>query len=126
MRSIYLEGKPKPVGHYSPAIEHEGIIYVSGQLPIDPETHQAFTGDIETQTEMALRNVETVLKTAGSDLSHVLQMTIFVSDMHLWDAVNRTFARVMGDHRPSRAIIPVNELNFGTKIEIQAIAAVKK
>lgn len=88
------------------------------------ETREPFTGDIGEQTELALRNVEAVLHAAGSDLSHVLQMTIYVSDMELWAAVNAKYAEVMGDHRPARAIVPVKDLHFDTKIEIQAIAAV--
>lgn len=111
-----------PKGHYSPGIEHHGIVYVSGQLPMTLDTREPFTGDIAEQTELALRNVEAVLKEAGSDLSRVMQMTIYVSDMELWGKVNETYARVMGDHRPARAIVPVKELHFGTKIEIQAIA----
>lgn len=86
------------------------------------DTREPFTGDIGEQTELALRNIEAVLKTAGSDLNHVLQMTIYVSDMELWGAVNAKYAEVMGDHRPARAIVPVKDLHFGTKIEIQAIA----
>ncbi len=88
------------------------------------DTREPFTGDIGEQTELALRNVEAVLHAAGSDLSHVLQMTIYVSDMELWGAVNAKYAEVMGDHRPARAIVPVKDLHFDTKIEIQAIAAV--
>ena len=87
------------------------------------DTREPFTGDIGEQTELALRNVEAVLKAAGSDLQHVLQFTIYVSDMELWGAVNAKYAEVMGDHRPARAIVPVKDLHFGTKIEIQAIAA---
>lgn len=86
------------------------------------ETRQPFTGPIEEQTELALRNVEAVLNAAGGDLNDVLQFTIYVSDMELWGAVNATYARVMGDHRPARAIVPVKDLHFDTKIEIQAIA----
>lgn len=87
------------------------------------DTREAFTGDIGEQTELALRNVEAVLKAGGSDLDHVLQFTIYVSDMELWGAVNAKYAEVMGDHRPARAIVPVKDLHFDTKIEIQAIAA---
>ena len=87
------------------------------------DTREPFTGDIGEQTELALRNVEAVLKAAGSDLKHVLQMTIYVSDMELWGAVNAKYSEVMGDHRPARAMIPVKDLHFDTKIEIQAIAA---
>ncbi len=90
------------------------------------DTREPFTGDIDEQTELALRNVEEVLKAAGSDLGHVLQFTIYVSDMALWGAVNAAYARIIGDHRPARAIVPVKDLHFGTKIEIQAIAAKKE
>lgn len=123
MNKIQPENQPLPKGHYSPGVEHNGLVYVSGQLPMSLETREPFTGDIGEQTELALRNVEAVLKTAGSDLNHVLQMTIYVSDMEMWDAVNKKYAEVMGDHRPARAIVPVKDLHFGTKIEIQAIAA---
>ena len=88
------------------------------------DTREPFTGAIEAQTELALRNVEAVLHAAGSDLQNVLQFTIYVSDMELWGEVNAAYARVLGDHRPARAIVPVKDLHFGTKIEIQAIAAV--
>jgi 2-iminobutanoate/2-iminopropanoate deaminase len=122
MKQIQPSYQPIPKGHYSPGIEHHGIVYVSGQLPMDLETREPFTGSIEEQTELALRNVEAVLKAAGSNLSRVMQMTIYISDMELWSQVNEVYARVMGDHRPARAIVPVKELHFGTQIEIQAIA----
>ena len=124
MKIIQPENQPQPKGHYSPGIEHNGLIYVSGQLPMTLDTREPFTGSIEEQTELALRNVEAVLKASSSDLSAVIQMTIYVSHMELWGRVNETYARVMGDHRPARAIVPVKDLHFGTKIEIQAIASV--
>lgn len=124
MKTVQPPNQPTPKGHYSPGIEHDGLIYVSGQLPMDLVTREPFAGDIETQTELALRNVEAVLNAAGSDLNHVLQMTIYVSDIELWGAVNKKYAEIMGDHRPARAIVPVKDLHFDTKIEIQAIAAV--
>jgi len=126
MNVIQPPNQPQPKGHYSPGIEHNGLIYVSGQLPMTLDTREAFTGDIGEQTELALRNVEAVLHTAGSDLNHVLQMTIYVSDMETWGKVNEVYARVMGEHRPARAMIPVKDLHFGTQIEIQAVAAVKE
>lgn len=93
---------------------------------MDLETREPFTGDIGEQTELALRNVEAVLHAAGSDLQHVVQFTIYVSDIELWGKVNETYARIMGDHRPARAIVPVKDLHFDTKIEIQAIAAARE
>lgn len=126
MNKIQPPDQPQPKGHYSPGVEHGGLIFVSGQLPMTLDTREAFTGDIGEQTELALRNVEAVLHAAGSDLGKVLQMTIYVSDMELWDSVNKKYAEVLGDHRPARAIVPVKDLHFGTKIEIQAIAFVKE
>jgi len=123
MKTIQPADQPQPKGHYSPGIEHGGLIYVSGQLPMTLDTREPFTGDIGEQTELALRNVEAVLKAAGSDLSKVLQFTIYVSDIELWGEVNKKYAEMLGDHRPARAIVPVKDLHFDTKIEIQAIAA---
>ena len=122
MKTIQPPDQPQPKGHYSPGIEHGGLIFVSGQLPMTLDTREPFTGSIEEQTELALRNVEAVLKAAGSDLTHVLQFTIYVSDIELWGEVNKKYAEVLGDHRPARAIVPVKDLHFDTKIEIQAIA----
>lgn len=126
MKKIKLPNTPEPKGHYSSAVVHNGLIFVSGQLPRNAQTGAVETGAIEAQTELALRNVEQILLAAGSDLSHVLQFTIYVSDMELWDKVNAIYARVLGEHKPARAIVPVKDLHFGTKIEIQAIAAVRK
>lgn len=122
MKLIQPQNQPQPKGHYSPGVEHGGVIYVSGQLPFDLETREPFTGDIGEQTELALRNVEAVLAAGGSGLDKVLQMTIYVSDMSLWDAVNAAYIKVMGEHKPARAIVPVKDLHFGVSIEIQAIA----
>lgn len=88
-------------------------------------TGEVETGSIEAQTELALRNVEAILLAAGSDLNHVVQMTIYISDIELWGKVNEVYARILGKHKPARAIVPVKDLHFDTKIEIQAMAAVK-
>ncbi len=115
-----------PKGHYSPAVVHNGSVFVSGQLAINAETGEEITGSIEAQTEQCLRNVEAVLLAAGSDLNHVLKMTIFVSDENLWGAVNETYKRILGEHKPARAIIPVGKFRGDFLIEIEAIAAVKE
>jgi 2-iminobutanoate/2-iminopropanoate deaminase len=122
--SVQTPDAPTPAGHYSQAIVHNGLVYVAGQLPIDPATGEKLHGTIEEQTERALRNVEAILKAANSDLSRVLKMTVYVSDISQWPAVNATYARIMGEHRPARAIVPVEELHYGLLIEIDAIAAV--
>jgi 2-iminobutanoate/2-iminopropanoate deaminase len=124
MRSVATPDAPAAAGHYSQGIVHNGVVYVAGQLPIDPRDRNRPAGSIDEQTERTLRNVEAILIAAGSGLDRVLQMTIYISDMELWAAVNTAYARVMGEHRPARAVVPVNALHYGYKIEIQAIAAV--
>lgn len=126
IKRIQPTNLPEPKGHYSPAIEHNGLIFVSGQLPIDNATGRVETGAIEAQAELALQNVEAILKAANSDLNHVLQMTIYISDMEDWSRVNDVYKKILGEHKPARAIVPVKDLHFGTKIEIQAMAAVKE
>jgi 2-iminobutanoate/2-iminopropanoate deaminase len=123
MKTIHIPDAPRPAGHYSQAVVHQGIVYVAGQLGIDPANPKAPPGSIEAQTERTLANIHAILEAAGSGLDHVLQMTVFVSDMELWGRVNEVCARVMGEHRPARAVVPVKELRNGYQIEIQAVAA---
>lgn len=124
MRAISTPDAPTPAGHYSQAIVHQGLVYVAGQLAIDPRDRERPVGPIGEQTEQAMRNVAAILEAAGSGLDRVLQMTIYVSDISLWGEVNEVYARIMGDHRPARAIVPTRDLHHGYQIEIQAIAAV--
>ena len=103
---------------------HNGVVYVSGQLAIDPQTGERRLGSIEEQTEQTLNNVFRILEAAGSDPAHLLKVTVYISDIDLWSAVNAVYARMMGDHRPARAVVPVKDLHYGFKIEIEAVAAV--
>jgi len=114
---------PTPAGHYSPIIEHNGLLFISGQLPMDPTTKQA-PESVEEQTILALENMENLLLAAGSDRGHVLQVRIFVSDINLWDRINTTYAGWFGAHKPARAIIPCGGLHFGCLLELEATAAV--
>ena len=123
MQIVTTEAAPLPAGHYSQGIVHNGVVYVAGQLPIVPGSSDRTVGPMAQQAEQTLRNVEAVLQAAGSGLDKVLQMTIYVSDISLWGEVNVAYARVMGDHKPARAVVPVQELHYGYQIEIQAIAA---
>jgi 2-iminobutanoate/2-iminopropanoate deaminase len=123
IKQVLTTNAPAPGGHYSQAVIHNGLVYVSGQLPINPATGEKNLGPIESQTEQVLANIAEILKAAGSDMGRVLKMTVYVSDMDLWGAVNTVYARVMGDARPARAIVPTKELHYGFKIEIEVIAA---
>ena len=122
MKEILTRKAPKPAGHYAQAIEHQGVVYVSGQLPVDPRSSAKHIGSIETQTQQALENLAAILKAAGSGKEHVLKVTVYISDIALWDRVNMEYARFFGEHRPARAIVPVRELHFGYQIEIDAVA----
>lgn len=124
IRSITTANAPKAAGHYSQGIVHNGIVYVAGQLPLDPATGDIVGGDVATQAERTLRNVEAILVASGAALSSLLSVTIYITERSQWSAVNETFARILGDHRPARAVIPVLELKEGCFIEIQAVAAV--
>lgn len=125
IKKILTPNAPRPGGHYSQAVVYNGLVYVAGQLSIDPTTGEKKIGTIEEQTELALSNVSEILKAANSDLSRVLKMTVYVADIDLWDAVNTVYARVMGDHRPARAVIPTGKLHYGFLIEIDAVAATR-
>jgi 2-iminobutanoate/2-iminopropanoate deaminase len=123
MNFVATPKAPTPTGHYSQAVAHGGFIFVAGQLPIDPSDPSRPPGSIEDQTAQALANVAAILAAAGSGLDRVVQMTIYVSDVSLWGKVNAVYSRVMAQHRPARAMVPVRELKHGMLIEIQAVAA---
>lgn len=124
MQTITTTEAPKPAGHYSQAIVHGGLVFVAGQLPLNPATGEVMGTNAEAQTEQTLRNVEAILKASGSGLDRLLSVTIYVTGRMHWGPVNQAFERVLGDHKPARAIIPVPELKPGCLVEIQAIAAV--
>ncbi|MEZ4588793.1 MAG: RidA family protein [Gemmatimonadales bacterium] len=125
IRSIQIRGTKQPAGHYSQGIVHDGLVYVSGQLPMDLATGTIVAGSVEAQTELALDNVRRVLETGGSGLDRVIQMTVYVNSMESWPAVNATYARIMGTHRPARAIVPSPGLHYDVALEIQAIGSVR-
>ncbi len=106
IKQVLTENAPAPGGHYSQAVIYNGLIYISGQLPINPATGERNLGSIESQTEQVLTNISEILKAADSDLNRVLKMTVYVSDISLWEAVNPVYARIMGEARPARAIVP--------------------
>lgn len=126
MREISTPNAPKPSGHYAQAIVHNNIVYVSGQLPIDPKTGEKRVGSIEEQTEQVLKNLSEILQAAGCNLNQVLKTTVYISDIQLWDRVNTVYSKFFGEHRPARAVVPTRNLHFGFQIEIEAIAALNK
>ena len=124
MIEIRTPNAPLPAGHYAQAIVHGGLVYVSGQLPIDPQTGERCSGSVEEQVEQALSNVAAILKAAGSHRGLVLKTTVYVPDISLWGRINAVYAAFFGDHRPARAVVPTRELHYGVLIELDAIAAI--
>ena len=126
MKMIAIARAPVPMGHYSQAVVHDGIVYVSGQLAIDPRTRERNGDTIEEQTEQVLRNVSALLLAAGSDINNVLKVTVYISDVALWPMMNRVYASFFGDHRPARSMVPVKELPTGFLVEMDAIGVVTR
>ena len=123
MKKIFPESMPVPKGYYSPAVVHNGTVYVSGQLPIN-EKGEPQISSIEDEVRQCMKNIETILKASGSDLQHILKVNVFIADISNWPTFNQVFAEIMGDHRPARIVVPCNQLNYGCGIEIDCIAAV--
>ena len=112
---------PKAGGHYSTCIEHNGILYISGQLPFPPGTREIGNG-IEAQTRQILENIDLILTEAGSKKEKLLNVRIYVSDISLWSTVNEVYSQFMQEARPTRCVVPTKDLHYGCLIEIEATA----
>lgn len=120
---VFTPGLPEPIGPYVPGMVWERLVLVSGQGATDPATGALVGPDVEVQTEQVFRNIEAILKAAGSDLSRVLRCGVFLVDLRDFDAMNAVYARVFGEHRPARTTIQVASLpDKGLRVEIDAIA----
>ena len=114
---------PAPVGPYSPGIQFERLIFVSGQGATDPTTGRLAGSDTATQTAQCLRNVQAILRAAGSDLQYVLRCGVFLVDMKDFPDMNSVYARTFGEHRPARTTVEVSRLpSDGLRVEIDCIA----
>ena len=122
MKDVFPVDGPKPNGHYVPGMVSHGMVYVSGQLPFDPKTGKLPDGGIRAQMKQALKNVESVIKAAGSDMDCVVQCRIYIPDVKYWDDVNEVYASFFGAHRPARVVVPSSELHRGALCEIEAVA----
>ncbi|MBI60643.1 enamine deaminase RidA [bacterium] len=125
MEIITTDLAAEPLGHYSQAIVHNGLVYVSGQLPIDPNDPSMFLETVEDQTLQTLKNLQAVLEAANSDKSLVLKSTVYISDISIWAQVNQVYASFFGDHRPARSAVPTKNLPKGYLVEIDVIATQK-
>ena len=113
---------PAAIGPYSQAIRWGQVLFVSGQIPIDPATGQIVAGDIEMQTERVLKNLAAILEAAGSSLSQVLKTTVYLKDLEEFVRMNEVYARFFGEQPPARATVQVARLFRDVRVQIEAIA----
>lgn len=123
-KAIHSDGAPKAIGPYSQAIETSGakMVFLSGQIPLDPSTMEVVQGDVVAQTERVMQNLKAVLAAAGLDFSHVVRCTIFCTDLGDFSKINETYGRYFPGTPPARATVQVAALPRGVKVEIDAIA----
>ena len=122
MKVVNTSNAPKAIGPYSQAIEANGLVITSGQLPIDPATGQFAPGGIKEQTRQSLLNAQAILKEAGIDLSHVMKTTVFLADMEDFTAMNEVYAEFFSEPYPARSAISVKRLPKDALVEVECIA----
>ena len=119
---ISTNNSPAAIGPYSQAIRFNELVFVSGQIPIDPESGKVIRGNIKEQTKQVLENLKNILQAGGSSLPNVLRTTIFLSDMDDYAMVNETYAQYFESSPPARSTVQVSRLPKDVHIEIDAIA----
>jgi len=125
IREVRSERAPEPVGPYSQAVVHAGLVFASGQIPLDPSTGKLVGGEIEAQTERVIANLSAVLEAAGSSLERVVKASVFLTDLSLFPRVNAVYGRhFTGDPKPARSTVQVAALPLGVDVEIDVIAVV--
>lgn len=125
MKTVIPQGTRKSVGHYVPGVISNGMLYISGQLPVDPETGMMPEVGVSAQARMALANVERILLAAGLSRENVVQCRVYVPDVAYWDEVNAVYAEFFGAHKPARVVVPSRDLHGGALVEIEALAEMK-
>lgn len=123
MKAIQTDKAPAAIGPYSQAIEANGLVFASGQLPINPVTGQLAEDDIQAQTRQSLLNVQAILQAAGTDLCHVVKTTVFLSDIANFSAMNEIYAQFFQSPFPARSAVAVRDLPKGALVEIEVVAA---
>jgi 2-iminobutanoate/2-iminopropanoate deaminase len=121
-QAIAAPDAPAAIGPYSPAIRVGNLLFVSGQIPLDPATGTIVSGDIAAQTEQVMRNLAALLRASGAGFEHVVRTTVFLTDLSEFAAMNQCYGRFVGDPPPARATVQVSRLPRDVKVEIDAIA----
>lgn len=119
---VHTDNAPKAVGPYSQAIRMGDFLFCSGQISIDPKTNEVFTGDVKTQTQMVLKNIEAVLSSQEMNFGNIVKTTIFLTNMSDFATVNEVYATAFTDLPPARSTVGVSALPKGVNVEIEVIA----
>jgi 2-iminobutanoate/2-iminopropanoate deaminase len=120
---FYTDKAPKPRGPYSQAVIHNGLLYLSGQIPLDPATGQLIRGTIEEETEAVLNNIRIIAEEAGAEIGDVIKLTCYLSDMNDFARFNDVYKNFFQDNPPARTTIQAGKLPLDVQIEIDAIVA---
>ena len=121
-QAISAPHAPKAIGPYSPGIRAGNLLFLSGQIPIDPVTSNVVEGDIAAQTEQVMRNIGALLKAAGAGFEHVVRTTVFLADINDFAAMNAVYGRFVGTPPPARSTVQVARLPRDARVEIDVIA----
>ena len=122
MQVVVPPDLPPPGGHYSYAVVANGMVHISGLLPIDEDGRPMATADFDAQVGRVLHNLESVLNSAGVTKENLVQVRVYLSSIEHWSRFNTLYAAWMEPHRPARAIVPTNGLHFGLALEVEALA----
>src|SRR5689334_8714427 len=120
---VSTDGAPKAIGPYSQGIDTGSLVFVSGQIALDPATGQMSQAGVAEQTERVLKNVEAILKASGLSMNHVVKTTVYLIDLGEFGAMNEVYARYFPKDHPARATVQVAALPKGARVEIDAIAS---
>lgn len=125
MKVITTDQAPAAIGPYSQAVQAGGLLFCSGQIPLDPATNELVSGDIRLETRQVMENLQGVLQAAGCDFGQVVRTTIYLVDMADFPAVNEVYGGYFSGQKPARATVAVAALPKGARVEIDALAVAK-
>ncbi|MDE6150502.1 MAG: RidA family protein [Prevotella sp.] len=123
MKALHTDKAPAAIGPYSQAIEVNGMVFASGQIPLDPATGNIVEGGIKEQTQQALANAKAIMEAAGLTMANVVKTTVFMADMNDFAAMNEVYATFFSEPYPARSAVAVKALPKGVLVEVECIAA---
>ena len=124
LQAVHTNQAPKAVGAYSQAIQHQGMLYTSGQIGLDPQSGNMVADDVSIQAKQVVANLSAVIEAAGGQLNQIVKVTIFLENMNDFPAVNQIYAAWLGEHRPARSTVAVAALPLAAKVEMDCIVAI--